>query len=218
MTEIKSLLPSAKKSTTYKSKPVRKFYAIENKRDLYDGIALAFEELSRRQTEIIIMTRTQATTDTLTHTGAESSFIGPNVNEFHLRLVNNLQSSLDLHETLATFYQVLQRVMRCSGMEYRLPSRDIRLALGTHRAHKANYNLHNGGVPVGEITFFRSGRFSEKELSTLEGLLALLLQPLRNALLYRSALENALRDTVAEDITDTGNSTELEFTLQHELK
>lgn len=134
--------------------------------------------------------------------------------EFRVRLSNTLQTSLDLHETLATFYQLLQKVIRCSGMEYRLPSRDLRLALGTHRAHKVNYNLHNGSFAVGELTFFRGVRFSEQEMGTLEGLLGLLLQPLRNALLYRDAVENSLRDP----LTGVGNRAAMELTLQRELK
>lgn len=134
--------------------------------------------------------------------------------EFRFRLSNTLQTSLDLHETLATFYQLLQKVIRCSGMEYRLPSRDIRLALGTHRAHKVNYNLHNGSFAVGELTFFRGVRFNDQEMGTLEGLLGLLLQPLRNALLYRDAVENSLRDP----LTGVGNRAAMELTLQRELK
>lgn len=134
--------------------------------------------------------------------------------ELRFRLTSTLQTSLDLHETLATFYQMLQTLIRCSGMEYRMPARDIRLALGTHRAHTVNYNLRNDQYAVGEITFFRGAHFSEQELLTLEGLLALLMQPLRNALLYRDALENSLRDS----LTGVGNRAALELTLQRELK
>jgi diguanylate cyclase (GGDEF)-like protein len=159
------------------------------------------------------MTHILANSETLSAAGSTAGRL-ENLGDFRFHLSNTLQASLDLHETLATFYQMLQKIIRCSGMEYRLSSRDIRLALGTHRAHKANYNLHNGHYAVGEITFFRGARFSEQELSTLEGLLALLLQPLRNALLYRDALENSLRDS----LTGIGNRAAMELTLQRELK
>lgn len=158
------------------------------------------------------MTQTLANSETLPVSTVTD--ISKDAGEFRFRLSNTLQTSLDLHETLATFYQMLQRVIRCSGMEYRLPSRDIRLALGTHRAHKVNYNLHNGSYTVGEMTFFRGARFNEKEMGTIEGLLGLLLQPLRNALLYRDALENSLRDA----LTGVGNRAAMELTLQRELK
>ena len=105
-------------------------------------------------------------------------------NEFRFNLANALQSSLDLHEILANFYQMLQRVIRCSGMEYNLQTRNIRLALGTHRAHRAHYTLKRGEIAVGEITFFRGAKFNEPELNKLEALLTLLMLPLRNALLY----------------------------------
>jgi diguanylate cyclase (GGDEF)-like protein len=156
------------------------------------------------------MIRTLATPDASTNIAAS----GANLAEFRLLLANSLQKSLELHETLATFFQMLHRSVRCCGMEYRMPARDIRLAIGSHRAHKVNYNLHNGNFAVGELTFFRSARFSEKELSTLEELLGLLLLPLRNALLYRDALESSLRDP----LTGLGNRANLELTLQRELK
>lgn len=159
------------------------------------------------------MTRTMANPEMLSASSAAAG-ISEDLGEFRFRLTSTLQASLDLHETLAAFYQMLQKVIRCSGMEYRLPTRDIRLALGTHRTHKANYNLLNGNYAVGEMTFFRGARFSEQELSTLESLLALLMQPLRNALLYRDALESSLRDS----LTGMGNRAALELTLQRELK
>ena len=159
------------------------------------------------------MTRTMANPD-LTITAHSQFGKLDDLGDFRFRLTSTLQTSLDLHETLAAFYQMLQKVIRCSGMEYRLPARDIRLALGTHRTHKANYNLLNGQYAVGEMTFFRGARFNEQELSTLESLLGLLMQPLRNALLYRDALESSLRDS----LTGVGNRAALELTLQRELK
>jgi diguanylate cyclase (GGDEF)-like protein len=159
------------------------------------------------------MTRTMANPDLLSTTASSPEKLR-GLDEIRFHLASTLQTSLDLHETLAAFYQMLQKVIRCSGMEYRLPARDIRLALGTHRTHKANYNLLNGQYAVGEMTFFRGARFNEQELSTLEGLLALLMQPLRNALLYRDALESSLRDS----LTGVGNRAALELALQRELK
>jgi diguanylate cyclase (GGDEF)-like protein len=159
------------------------------------------------------MTHIMANPDLLSATTSSTGEL-EDLGELRFRLTSTLQASLDLHETLAAFYQMLQKVIRCSGMEYRMPARDIRLALGTHRTHKANYNLLTSQYAVGEMTFFRGARFSEQELSTLEGLLALLMQPLRNALLYRDALENSLRDS----LTGVGNRAALELALQRELK
>lgn len=161
----------------------------------------------------------------MTHTLANSETSGlldkrelyetpQSISEFRFNLADALQSSLDLHEILANFYQMLQRTIRCSGMEYTLQTRNLRLALGTHRAHRAHYTLKRGEIAVGEMTFFRGAKFSEMELSKLEALLALLMLPLRNSLLYRDALENSLRDS----LTGVGNRAALELTLQRELK
>ncbi len=159
--------------------------------------------------------RTLANPDNRNLTAADLPVVETqDLSEFRYKLANALQSSLDLHETLANFFQMLQRVIRCSGIEYRLPAKDLRLGLGTHRAHRANYLLKNGNDSVGEMTFFRAAKFSENDLSTLEALLVLLMLPLRNALLYRDALENSLRD----GLTGVGNRAALELTLQRELK
>lgn len=159
--------------------------------------------------------RILANTDTPTVTTADLPGVElQDLSEFRFRLANALQTSLDLHETLANFYQMLQQVIRCSGIEYRMPSKDLHLTLGTYRAHRANYALKNGQQSIGEMTFFRGAKFSESDLSTLESLLAMLMLPLRNALLYRDALENSLRD----GLTSVGNRAGLELTLQRELK
>jgi diguanylate cyclase (GGDEF)-like protein len=136
------------------------------------------------------------------------------LNEFRFKLADALQSSLDLHEVLANFFQTMRGVIRCSGMEYRLPTKTLHLALGTRRAHSAHYTLRRGDLAVGEMTFFRGSKFSDQELGSLEALLALLMLPLRNALLYRDALESSMRDS----LTGVGNRTALEVTLQRELK
>lgn len=133
------------------------------------------------------MTHILANPDLLSTAPATDTSV--DLSDFQLRLASSsLHAPLDLHEALATFYQHLHKMIRCSGMEYQLAERDIRLALGTRRAHTATYNLRNGQDGVGEMTFFRGTRFSEQELSTLESLLAMLMQPLSSALRVREAV------------------------------
>jgi diguanylate cyclase (GGDEF)-like protein len=67
---------------------------------------------------------------------------------------------------------------------------------------------------LGELVFRRNQRFSEQEQGNIESLLAALLYPMRNTLLYRAATQSALRDP----LTGTGNRIAMDQTLQREIE
>src|SRR3990167_4905673 len=109
-----------------------------------------------------------------------------------------LQTSLEAERILELFYREVQRLVPLSALSYQLASCDLRLDLGERGNHSAGYRLNHDGEYLGELTFRRNQRFSEDELGQLESLLASLLFPLRNALLYRSAVQSALRDPLTD--------------------
>lgn len=133
--------------------------------------------------------------------------------DFRIKLMEALQSSLDLHETVANFYHMLQRAVPVAGVAYRYPTRGIDVSLGANAPHKVDYALSHGDNALGEITMFRSERLSDQELALLEALAGMLILPLRNALLYRDALEGSLRDP----LTNIGNRAAMELALKREL-
>jgi len=124
-----------------------------------------------------------------------------------------LQTSLEAERILELFYSEVQRLVPLNALSYQLASCDLRLDLGERGNHSAGYRLNHDGEFLGELTFRRNQRFSEEELAQLESLLASLLFPLRNALLYRAALQTALRDP----LTATGNRVALQQTLKREV-
>lgn len=124
-----------------------------------------------------------------------------------------LQTSLEAERILELFFTEVQRLVPLSAMSYQLASCDLRLDLGERANYLAGYRLNHEGEYLGELTFRRNQRFSEDELGQLESLLASLLFPLRNALLYRAALQSALRDP----LTETGNRIAMEQTLKREV-
>jgi len=124
-----------------------------------------------------------------------------------------LQTSLEAERILELFYNEVQRLVPLNALSYQLASCDLRLDLGERGNHSAGYRLNHEGEFLGELTFRRNQRFSEEELAQLESLLASLLFPLRNALLYRAALQTALRDP----LTETGNRVALQQTLKREV-
>lgn len=133
--------------------------------------------------------------------------------DLRFQLSHRLQSSLDLVDVLTGFQQMIQGAVPNSGINYRYPEKHIDLSVGSSRAHSACYSLRTARHYLGEIVFYRSRRFAEQELEDIEALIGLLVLPLRNALLYRDALEHSLRDP----LTGLGNRKALDEALEREL-
>lgn len=125
-----------------------------------------------------------------------------------------LQTSLEAERVVSLFFKGIQRLLPLDGLTYEFADDDLHLQLGERAAHTISYNLSNDGERLGLFTFERSKRFSEQEFATLETLMTCLLFPLRNALLYRAALQSALRDP----LTGTGNRLAMDQTLTREME
>ena len=125
-----------------------------------------------------------------------------------------LQTSLEAERILGLFFREVQRLVPLDALAYQHPGSDLRLELGGRANHSAGYRLSHEGEYLGELIFRRNQRFSEEELGQLESLLASLLFPLRNALLYRTAIQSALRDP----LTNTGNRIAMDQALQREVE
>ncbi|TBU86386.1 GGDEF domain-containing protein [Phytopseudomonas dryadis] len=125
-----------------------------------------------------------------------------------------LQTSLDAERVLNLFFRELQRLVPVDALGYQHTSSDLRLEIGEPATHSATYRLSHEDEYLGELAFRRRQRFSDDELAQLESLLASLLFPLRNALMYRVAIQSALRDP----LTDTGNRIAMDQVLQREVE
>ncbi|MCK8683756.1 GGDEF domain-containing protein [Pseudomonas umsongensis] len=125
-----------------------------------------------------------------------------------------LQTSLEPQRILGLFYREIQRLVPLDALIYQHKSSDLRLEFGQRGHHSISYSLSHEGEHLGELTFRRNQRFSEQEQANFESLLAALLYPMRNTLLYRAATQSALRDP----LTDTGNRIAMDQTLQREIE
>ena len=134
---------------------------------------------------------------------------------FQLRqqLSQHLQTSLEPQRILALFFREVQRLVPLDALHYRHQASDLRLEFGQRGHHSMSYTLSHEGEHLGELVFRRNQRLAEEELGQLESLLATLLYPMRNALLYRAATRSALRDP----LTETGNRIAMDQTLQREI-
>lgn len=136
------------------------------------------------------------------------------VEQLERRLGLQLQTSLEADKILAMFFTGLQQLMPLNGLTYKHPDTDLRLELGELAAHSVSYHMTHEDQALGDLVFQRDHRFNTQELRQLESLLASLLYPLRNALLYRKANLSALRDP----LTGAGNRIAMEQSLSREIE
>lgn len=135
------------------------------------------------------------------------------LNDVRLRLTQILQTSLDTGKVLELFFNQIQQALPVRGMRYHNSQHGIRVSLGREALHHCDYRLLTADENLGEVIFSRSKRFSENDLAQLETLLSTLLYPLRNALLYQTAIQTAMRDP----LTGTGNRAAMDNALHREL-
>lgn len=144
---------------------------------------------------------------------AESLLLPISLAELRQHLMLVLQSSLLLESVIELFFREVQRLVPLDGLHFKHPADGLSLELGQPAPHSASYRLNHGGEALGEVRFVRQQRFGEEELNQLEALLASLLYPLRNSLLYRAAVQSSLRDP----LTGIGNRGAMDKMLQREI-
>lgn len=137
-----------------------------------------------------------------------------NLSELTQQLSLQLQTSLETDRILDMFFEGVQRLLPLDGLVYRHPESDLVLRLGETTCQGINFQLRHEGKCIGALEFMRKRSFEPKELCELETLLACLLYPLRNALLYRIATQSALRDP----LTSAGNRIAMDQSLSREIE
>ena len=130
-----------------------------------------------------------------------------------VELAQLLQTSLDLDRILDLFSQAIQPTFPHDGFTYENAECGLHISSGRVSRHSCSYHLTAEEKDLGEIRFVRGRKFRESELHQLENLLAGLVYPLRNALLYRLAVEAAQTDP----LTGLHNRAALDRLLPREL-
>lgn len=124
-----------------------------------------------------------------------------------------LQTSLELEKVVALFARELAARVAYDGFSYRHPEKGVHIDLGAPARHRASYRLLFEERSLGEIAVSRGQRFADTEIRSIENLIGGLVYALRNALLYREALESALRDP----LTGLANRAALESAVKREI-
>ena len=142
-----------------------------------------------------------------------------------LGLMRLLQSSLRLPDLISLFAREVQRELDHAGLSYvgiagvdgagRDAAEQTRYAvtLGREAPHRLSYRLEILDHPLGELTLMGDTPFTLRQIEHFEALLAALLYPLRNAILYERALNSALKDP----LTGLSNREAMESYLRREM-
>ena len=115
-----------------------------------------------------------------------------------LELTNKLQTTLELESVIELFVESIRLVVPYDGVKFQNTGAEMYLSFGHQARQHVSYKLKLLEQDLGEIHLTRERAFSENELEQLETLLAVLLYPLRNALLYREAIQSAFIDALTE--------------------
>ena len=145
---------------------------------------------------------------------SNSQVIPGKFSDVQFKLINLLQTTLELEPLLDLFFDQLQQLIDIQSLDYTFEDKNVQLKLGTRSVHNAHYSLTTKQFFLGAITFTRKKRFSEPELAQIENLLGTLVYPLRNAMTYRDALHQAQTDP----LTGLSNRGALEYGVEHEIQ
>lgn len=137
-----------------------------------------------------------------------------NVAEVHRQLSLQLQTTLELERLLGLFHDAIAQVLPTAGLTFTHAPTEAKVELGGAGLQAVSYRLTHAGENLGELGFNFLRRPDELELHQLEALMPCLLFPLRNALLYRAAVRNALRDP----LTGAGNRVAMDQALSREIE
>jgi len=134
--------------------------------------------------------------------------------DLRYKLTTVLQTTLEVEQLLKLFQKELLTTMELDGLRYLNDNQKFQVVSGKQTTHSCGYRLITPKDHLGEIIFYRSKRFSEKEMEIIEVLLSTLICPLRNAIYYQEAVVAALTDP----LTGAGNRIALNNALIREIE
>lgn len=136
------------------------------------------------------------------------------LSELLRNLALRLQTSLEIDRLLGFFFDEVCNLVPLRALSYRHVGTDSYFQFGEAGGFDVSYSLSNQDDSLGELRLFSADQLSALALEQLESAVGCMLFPLRNALLYRHALQASLKDS----LTGTGNRMALEQSLARETE
>lgn len=130
-----------------------------------------------------------------------------------LQLTNQLSRSLDVAQILETFLQEVSVDAACCGYIFHAADLGNPIDWGMTQGFHRSYQLKLQNRWLGELTLYKSDRFSAAEQARLAEWLPAVIFPLKNAIMYQVALKSAYRDP----LTGLNNRAAMEKFLPREI-
>ncbi len=131
-----------------------------------------------------------------------------------LEISSALQVTLEHQKLIEIFSQEISAAIPHDSIHYSGPKSEISFSSGNKSQYLCTYLLILNNETLGELSLTRVTAFEEKEMTLIEPLLRSLLYPLHNALVYKEALQLALKDP----LTGIPNRAAMDDTLNREIK
>ncbi len=136
------------------------------------------------------------------------------VNDVSIHIIRILQSTLELEKLLELFNDELSNVVSHDYLLYQNQQELIKFSFGKSSIHSLNYRFKLCGNDLGTLTISRTTKILDEEVDRIETLLSAIIYPLRNALLYKQALEKAYVDP----LTGVSNRAAFDQAMQQEFE
>lgn len=130
------------------------------------------------------------------------------------RLVEQLQTTLDLDEQLSIFAQYAKRIIKLSGLQFHSSLGVAQMKGSDNQYTPHSFDLDLNGEHLGQLVYFCQYQLSESIQSKLCHLHTALLYPLRNALMYSRVLQLATKDA----LTGLNNRSQFNENLAQKLE
>lgn len=141
------------------------------------------------------------------------------VTNMSIHVMGVLQSTLEMEKLIELFGDEMAAIVPHDHLCYENKNENIKYEIGDSARHSSNYRLVLFGKSLGELTISRNTKFVEVEIQKMESLISALIYPLRNALLYKQAVEKAYIDPLTglnnRAAFDKTIEQEIEFALRH---
>ena len=131
-----------------------------------------------------------------------------------LQITGILQTSLNAEEILAQFSNEIIDIVPHDHLAYINENQNINFVLGSRTRHSVTYELTINDDKLGILTLTRKNKFTKPEIAKLEKLICAVHYPLRNALLYHTAINAAHKDP----LTGIGNRAAMNTAIHREIE
>ncbi len=130
-----------------------------------------------------------------------------------LALTSALHTSLDVESLIGIFSEHLAALVTHRGVAYTNESAGIEVTIGDTGRHRSDFSLALDDEVLGKLGVFSERALSASRRKAVEIFVASLLHPLRNALMYREAVNASARDP----LTGVNNRSSFREVLNREV-